>query len=402
MIKSIKLTNFLSFGNEQDEIELRPLNIIIGTNGSGKSNFLEAFDLLQNLPSNIGLPIREGGNVSDWLYKGSHNNNPDASLDVVINNPLIIARRHDDLRYTISFNGSWFVDGINITEEKLASKEPLHEKNEPYIYYQLKNRELIVNVQNSDLEADSQYKTLRSGEIDTTQSILAQKRDTFYYPEMTMLALNFSQIRLYRDWQFGRYTPPRLRQKADMLNQYLEPDCSNLGLVLNQIEMNPTAKTRLLKELQYFYKDVENFGVSISNNTVQIYFREFGLKSSVPATRLSDGTLRYLCLLAILCNPYLPPLVCIEEPELGLHPDVFPGLVKLLREVSERCQLIITTHSEAFVDLFTDDPESIMVAEKSENGTQLARLNKEQLKPWLEKYRLGNLWTRGDIGGTRW
>ena len=135
---------------------------------------------------------------------------------------------------------------------------------------------------------------------------------------------------------------------------------------------------------------------------MQIYFHERGLRSSIPATRLSDGTLRYLCLLAILCNPNLPPLVCIEEPELGLHPDIFPSLVKLLREVSERCQLIITTHSEAFIDLFTDDPEAILVAEKGENGTQLSRLSKEQLKPWLATYRLGSLRTRGDIGGTRW
>ena len=68
MIQSIKLTNFLSFGSESEPIELRPLNIIIGTNGSGKSNFLEAFDILKNAPSNIAKPIREGGGISDWVY----------------------------------------------------------------------------------------------------------------------------------------------------------------------------------------------------------------------------------------------------------------------------------------------------------------------------------------------
>jgi predicted ATPase len=399
MIKSIKLTNFLSFGSEKNEVELRPLNIIIGTNGSGKSNFLEAFDLLQYLPSNIGIPIREGGGFSDWLYKGTRNT-PNATLDVIIDKSFY-AKRPDDVRYTISFSSVG--QGYEIIEEQLVNyKEPRFKEISPYIYYEFKNGRPIVNIQNPDPNSSSQYRTLHREDIDITQSILAQKRDVIHYPEITYLAQGFSKIRMYREWQFGRYTPPRLRQKADSSNQYLEPDCSNLGMVLNQIDMNPLAKNRLLKELQCFYKEVEDYGVNISNNTVQIYFHEHGLLSSIPATRLSDGTLRYLCLLAILCNPYLPPLICIDEPELGLHPDVLPNLGKLLREVSERCQLIITTHSEAFVDLFTDNPEAILVAEKTENGTQLTRLDKEQLQPWLEKYKLGNLWTRGDLGGTRW
>ena len=193
----------------------------------------------------------------------------------------------------------------------------------------------------------------------------------------------------------------RLPQKADLQNQYLEPDCSNLGLVLNYIKSDMPSKKRLLKELQYFYNDVEDYESVISGGSVQIYFQEHGLRASVPATRLSDGTLRYLCLLAILCHPSPPPLICLEEPELGLHPDVLPNLASLLRDVSNYSQIIVTTHSEVFVDSFSDAPEAILVAEKIDTETKLSRLNGKQLKPWLDKYRLGDLWTRGDIGGTR-
>ena len=133
---------------------------------------------------------------------------------------------------------------------------------------------------------------------------------------------------------------------------------------------------------------------------MQVFFHEGAM--TVPATRLSDGTLRYLCLLAILCHPKPPPLVCIEEPELGLHPDIIPKLAGLLREASERMQLIVTTHSDVLVDAMTDTPDCIVVAEKTANGTSLTRLDGAKLKPWLEKYRLGQLWTRGEIGGTRW
>ena len=123
---------------------------------------------------------------------------------------------------------------------------------------------------------------------------------------------------------------------------------------------------------------------------------------TIPATRLSDGSMRYLCLLAILCDPNPPPLIGIEEPELGLHPDILPKVADLLLQASQRTQLIVTTHSDVLVDALSDYPETIVVCEKHHGITTMRRLDKETLSPWLEKYRLGELWTRGDIGGTRW
>ena len=180
----------------------------------------------------------------------------------------------------------------------------------------------------------------------------------------------------------------------------MEPNASNLGLVLNRLRGDPVVKRRILSALQALYEGIDDYDVQIEGGTVQVFFHEG--KFTVPATRLSDGTLRYLCLLTILCHPKPPPLVCIEEPELGLHPDIIPKLAELLKEASERTQLIVTTHSDVLVDAMTDMPECVLVAEKTENGTTLTRLDGEKLKPWLEKYRLGQLWTRGEIGGTRW
>ena len=123
----------------------------------------------------------------------------------------------------------------------------------------------------------------------------------------------------------------------------------------------------------------------------------------IPAARLSDGTLRYLCLLTILCDPTPPPLVCIEEPELGLHPDVLPGLADLFREASERCQLIVTTHS-GDVRGCTDGKRLRVssICEKEEWQTRLRRLKREDVCHQLEKCRLGELWSSGELGGNRW
>jgi predicted ATPase len=145
---------------------------------------------------------------------------------------------------------------------------------------------------------------------------------------------------------------------------------------------------------------VSDFDVIIEGGTVQTLLQEDDI--SIPATRLSDGTLRYLCLLAILHHPNPPPFVCIEEPELGLHPDILPGLATLLREASERSQLVVTTHSDVLVDALTDTAESIVICEKHNGQSELRRLEKCDLKPWLEKYRLGELWTSGELGGNRW
>jgi len=106
-----------------------------------------------------------------------------------------------------------------------------------------------------------------------------------------------------------------------------------------------------------------------------------------PAARLSRGTFRSLCRLARLGQSIPPPVVCLDEPAPGLDPDVLPGVADLLREASERCQLIVTTHSDTLVDALTDTPESVVVCEKEKGQTMLRRLDKGELSHCLEKYR---------------
>ena len=148
------------------------------------------------------------------------------------------------------------------------------------------------------------------------------------------------------------------------------------------------------------YEGLTDFEVVAEGGTVQVFFTEG--EFSISATRLSDGTLRYLCLLAILCDPEPPPLICIEEPELGLHPDILPTVADLLKEASERTQIIVTTHSDILVDAMSDCPESVVVCEKHEGKTEMSRLSAAELAVWLEKYWLGELWIDGQLGGKRW
>lgn len=391
LLKSIKLSNFLSFGDATEDLEMRPLNVVIGPNGSGKSNLIEAIELIHSAPKDLLTPIRDGGGVHDWLWKGARKNargtSPIATIDAVFAN----AKGDAELRYALRFTevGQRF----EILEERVEDKASDGSPDKPHSYYRFEKGRAVLNVKGTE-------RALQGEDIDPTASILSQRKDPDQYPELTHLGTSFSKIRLYREWSFGRYTAPRLPQKPDLPNEFLEESANNLGLVLNRLRRRPEVKKRLLDALRALYDGIDDYDVQIEGGTVQVFFHEG--KIAVPATRLSDGTLRYLCLLAILCHPNPPPLICIEEPELGLHPDVLPTVAALLKEASTRTQIIVTTHSDVLVDAMSDTPESVIVAEKSEHGTSLTRLDEKKLKPWLEKYRLGQLWTRGEIGGTRW
>jgi len=186
-----------------------------------------------------------------------------------------------------------------------------------------------------------------------------------------------------------------------MRNDFLEEDFSNLGLFLGRLKTRfPAAKRAILAGLRDLYEGINDFNVMTEGGTVQVFFDEGDFV--IPATRLSDGTLRYLCLLAILCDPEPPPLICLEEPELGLHPDILPKVADLLRDASTRTQLIVTTHSDILVDAMTATPEAVVVCSKEEGQTLMERLDPAALNEWLKTYRLGQLWTKGQIGGTRW
>ena len=385
IFKRLHLTNFLSYGPNSEPVVLHPLTVLIGPNGSGKSNFLEAFSLLQAAPEQVSRPIATNGGVRNWLYRGNSLNQitKSARLDIIINYEM------GDLRYSLAFNE--IGERFEVTDELLEETHLI--PTEPNFHYRWQEGNPEINV-------EGQIRKLARESLKPSQSILAQKRDSDLYGELTYVADLFSQIKLYREWTFGPYAKQRSQVRTDLPNQGLEPDGSNLGLILNGLRRNYDNYQDFLESLKILYPGIRDVDIHVEGGNAQIFLQE--KNGPIPASRLSDGTLRYLFLLALLYDPNPPPLICLEEPELGLHPDMLPTLARLLREASERTQLIVTTHSPILIDALSDTPESILVCEQTEEGSTIQRLDADELKPWLEKYRLGQLWMRGDLGGNRW
>ena len=394
-LETIRLENILSYGPDAEPFPLEPLNVLIGANGSGKSNLIEALSLLAAAPRDLQEPIRAGGGVSDWLWKGTDRARA-AMMDVAVSSPIVRLFVGSSLRYRLSFVGlgRFFRVAEEAVEITRAPDDDAKEAQSRYRFSGLWAEVLT--------KGETSARKLGPDEIDFNQSILSQLKDMRSYPELGLIADTFSNIRFYREWDVSRSGPARLPRRPDDWQESLMSDGSNLALVLNNLLNRPPVKAQILERMRDFYPSFSDVVVSISGGTVQVFFHERGLQHPIPATRLSDGSMRYLCLLAVLCNPDQKGIVCIEEPELGLHPDIIPEVAKLLVEASARCQLFVTTHSDMLVDALTDTPEAVIVCEKPEAATQLRRLSAEELDPWLEKYGLGDLWTRGHIGGNRW
>jgi predicted ATPase len=389
-IQRIELNNLLSFGSNDNGLDLLPLNVLIGPNGSGKSNFIEAIALMRAAPRDYQDVVRRGGGVREWLWKGA----PEANghMAWVVANPV----GSQPIRHDLAFQAVG--QNFGLVQEIVQSSQNNDCQESSDIFYRYAQGQPIIRAQGRSGQID---RVLDPISLDLDRSILAQRRDPDNYPELAGLASNYERIRIYREWTFGRKAIFREPQKADLPNDVLAEDFANLGLFLNRLKTrHPAAARAILEGLSDLYDGLTEFNVLIEGGTVQVFFTEG--EFVIPATRLSDGTLRYLCLLAILCDPKPPPLICIEEPELGLHPDVLPKLADHLLAASRRTQLIVTTHSDVLVDAMSDQPESVVVCEKHDGATSMTRLSADDLQVWLEKYRLGELWTRGELGGTRW
>ena len=385
VLREVAAKNLLSFGPDGLRLEMKALNVLIGPNGSGKSNLFEVLGLLKAAPTDLADPIRAGGGVRNWLWRRSPLHT--AGVEAILELPGY----ESPVRHKIDFTES--NQRFTLVDERVENPVSSGESDEQDFFYRFSAGRLQLPGQYGDGGTASKLLNVITTEGSVlSQTLVPRSPEALTeiirtYGMLSDLGSAYGSINLYRDWQFGRVNVLRGGQLTDVRQSPLEPDLSNLGMFLSRLRQDPATKANLIDKLSDAYEGLTDFELDFQGGSVQVFFTEGDL--AVPASRLSDGSLRYLCLLALLLDPDPPALIGIEEPELGLHPDLIPKVADLLVDASSRCQLVVTTHSDVLVDALSERPESVVVCEKHEGQTTMNRLDSSELAHWLESYRLG-------------
>jgi predicted ATPase len=382
LIERLRLKNILSF--RDSTIKLGKLNVLIGPNAVGKSNLIEVIGLLQAAPNGLAQAIMRGGGIRQWLWLGA---DLPLAATIVCDMRLRSGRQGGPLTYLLQILGE--PSGYEISREELAKRGG----KEKGPYFSRAYGEATVDL--DDAPAD----VMR---VPRTDSFLSKFKSPIDPTPITATGEELSEIQIFREFRTGPRAAMRQGISTAAPQDGLLDGGDNLAMVLQDLNFRDLSD-RINKYLDRFCERFVDVKVEIDGDIARTYLSEAGLRGKISSTRMSDGTLKFVALLVALFHPKTPPLMCIEEPELGLHPDSLQLVAEVLLEASENMQLIVTTHSDALVDALTDHPESVLVCERDfDNSTQMKRLSKKKLEPWLKRYTLGELWLKGEIGGGRW
>lgn len=340
------------------------LNVLIGPNGSGKSNLLRAFRLLRSAADGtLNDAVLSSGGMGALVWDSRESRIAwSVTLDDNATYALILKRLGNGAEYVI-------------TDELLdeGSSKILRRAG----------REVVLN---DDIER---------GSVTSSQSALHEFRHTYTVLE---LAERLRSISVYHDLNVHETAPLRqaaIARRETMLSQ----DGQNLIAVLHTLYSTDRGFKEILNDAMRaaFGREFEELIFPpAADQRVDMRVRWRSLRTEQAAAQLSDGTLRFLMLVTILAAPTTSEVIAIDEPELGLHPNMLPIIAELAQRASERTQVIFTTHSPQFLDAFAEPPVTTVVT--LENGeSKLEVLSGKDLEAWLQRYTLGELFRSGEL-----
>ncbi|MDR1642223.1 MAG: AAA family ATPase [Clostridiales bacterium] len=391
MLHNVSLNNFLTFSEDSPDLELQKLNVFLGRIGGGKSSFIDAIDLLRCAPDGQAFKkvIQRLKDPSDWLYKGKDGVKP-ATLDYVLHNPDEATNaKYPELGYSLTL----IAEGLELAISNEILVGIADEEN--FVFYDSNGGNPLVRCDNELVEAGED----KPG---PGQTCLSHYTDPKRYPVITSLARELAKTKIYRNWSFGYDSAIRQAAPTDLPSDCLLEDFTNLPLVLDNL-VAAGLKPVILEHLQHFYVDAADFFVQRKNGKAKIFLQERPLGS--PVSHLSDGIFRFLAVLCILLNPDQPPILCLEQPELGFHTQIMHMIGRTMKKatesVTQEFAMIVTTYSTELVDSLTPTPDDVLVCDKFGNGTQFERLYRNKILLNGEN-SLDSLWINNSFGGNLW
>jgi predicted ATPase len=349
------------------DFELTNLNILIGGNGAGKSNFIDFFRLLRammELPlpglgsASLQAYIADGGGSDDFLFNGPK-----------VTEQIEVATRFGQNGYRFKLSPT--------TEESFII-------NDEARYYE---------------GGTSGWWEMGSGQ--TTPQLLRDKDRMGAVGRRNVASYVYDAISSWKIYHFhdtSRVAPMRRFETIDD-SDYLRFDAANIAPFLFDLKNNEkSAYKQIVDTIRLVTPFFDDFILKPNKKEkVRLRWRQKGSDYPLKPQHLSDGTLRFICLTTALLQPDPPSTIIIDEPELGLHPYAIEILAELILATSTKTQLIVSTQSPSLIDYF--EPEDITVVNRKKGASVFQRLNKRELSAWLEDYSLGDLWRKSIVTG---
>lgn len=358
-IDRITLRGFKSI-EELEEFPVNRLNVLIGANGAGKSNFVDFFRMLRAFADErFQQFVRESGAGDGFFYLGPKRT------------PKISARlEFGDNSYEFELIPT--ADGsLQFARERLGFKN----------YSESISGGTIESV----LKASKDQPGLRGG-----------RRGVPFYV--------YDAVSSWTVYHFHDTSPlaAMRRDQSSRDNITLRPDGSNIAAFLHAIRDNQPGTYRLVRDtvrlMAPFFDDfllrAQEMG---RREQVRLEWRQKGSDFPFQPYQLSDGTIRFVCLATALLQPEPPAAIVIDEPELGLHPYAVSILADLIKSASTRTQVIVSTQSPTLLDYF--EPHEIVVVNREKGRSTFERLDGESLREWLDDYSVGELWQKNVVRG---
>ncbi len=364
MSKLSKLTikGYKSIQNLEN-FELGNLNILLGANGAGKSNFISVFKLLADMyEQNLQLYIQKNGGADTLLHYGR--------------------KKTQKMSMGFYFQANGYEFSLIPTKDNrlIFEKEELCYTG---FYYNSNKRALI---------------TPSSANIGSAHSEAILKNSTHKYSQYIKPA-----IESWRVYHFHDTSDTALVKQTHSAtdNLRLKTEAANLAAFLMRLKKDYIESyQQIVKIIQLVAPFFADFVQRDHEQTIQLeWFEKGNLDTPFKAHVLSDGTLRFICLATLLLQPFelMNDTILIDEPELGLHPYALAVLADLIKRAAEQKQLIISTQSTELINHFSAD--DIIVVDRVNDTSTFKRLDEELLKDWLEDYTLADLWKQNIIGG---
>lgn len=363
ILDSIEIRGYRSI--KEIRLELGSLNLLIGANGAGKSNFVSFFKLLNEMMGRrLQQYIGTSGRAQSILHFG-----PKAT---------------PQLEAILQFRAE---PGLNVYQLRLA-----HAQDDTLIFTE---ESLEFHRDGSSVP---KLVKLGAGHAETRLNEMATQGE----PTARVVRHLLNQCRVYH---FHDTSPTaRVRQHGYIHdNRWLMPDAGNLAAMLYAYrETAPSAYSRVLSAVRKVVPEFDDFDLEpdrLNPNDIRLSWRKQGHDYLFGPHQISDGSLRAIALCTLLLQPEdnLPDVIILDEPELGLHPHALEIIAGLIRAAATRSQIIAATQSQSFVDYF--GPSEIVVVEAVQGRSSFRRLDPEDLRLWLEDFALGELWQRNVLGG---